>query len=459
MTNAKFSTKSKKFNVGFQHWVLTIIIALAVFFGSMYYVVPQLIAGFVLSMFTPTLEKQDRMDFIKFDGLVYATVTKGLGAQYAGKPIKAKTAEGTQLINREYIFDITYTPRTLKEHGYAKAGPEWYTKSPILGENAIILEPWLGFIIIAGVVAFVVTLLLTMLMPSNIGLMAVLFDKQIENTKVKLRLQSGFSDEIVDLLIMPDDRLNDQEFHEVKRAFRTVWDRTMTEDIASPFQKARFEDVFDDETDIVYFRNEAIYTRIKEFFSEFVVTEIRDVKAALQWRRNRLLIGKGFRLYMSHHFTEKYSNFVTGLAYGGAAFLIVAVGIRGLKFIPATRPSLILFAISLEFAMLALLAVTLMYTEGEERMDKMLKKMEDANRSQLEALRGQQADIHQLSNALVGQTAEIVRSRVENAIEGYMKSGDHMQKIVAEEIAKKIMLGLRDEKPSDYRPYGANSRL
>ena len=92
-------------------------------------------------------------------------------------------------------------------------------------------------------------------------------------------------------------------------------------------------------------------------------------------------------------------------------------------------------------------------------MDKMLKKMEDANRSQLEALRGQQADIHQLSNALVGQTAEIIRSRVENAIEEYMTSGDQIQRVVAEEIAKKIMFQLKEENHSTrYKSFGGETR-
>jgi hypothetical protein len=70
--------------------------------------------------------------------------------------------------------------------------------------------------------------------------------------------------------------------------------------------------------------------------------------------------------------------------------------------------------------------------------------MEDANRSQLEALRGQQTDIHQLANALVGQTAEIIKNRVEVAIEQYMTSGDKVQQIIAQEIANKIIFGLRE---------------
>jgi hypothetical protein len=147
---------------------------------------------------------------------------------------------------------------------------------------------------------------------------------------------------------------------------------------------------------------------------------------------------------MAHHFTERYSNNVTGMAYAGAAFLIVAVGVRGLKFIPPTKPSFILLAIFLEFSMLTLLAVTLFYTEEEERMDRMLKKMEDANRSQLETLRGQQADIHQLSNALVGQTSDLIKNRVESAISEYMTSDDNIRKVIASEIAEKILIGVRD---------------
>ena len=452
MTNKNFSIKTKKYKIGLQHTLLLAVLSIAFFYFYFFSLVPNMIASFVVPLFQPTLEQQARVGFVDFDGLVWGSTSKDKELANMGKEV-SKDA-----INKEYVFDFSWNTRSEEEHGYSKSKSEWYVRAPILGEEAIVLEPWIGFIIIAIVIAFATALILTMFMPSGFGMMAVLFDRQIENTKVKLRLQTGFSDDVIELLIMPDDKLGEKDISEVRSAFRLIWDRTMTEDIASPFQSARFEDVFDNDTDIVFFRNEAVYTRIREFFSDFVVIEIEDTKNALLWRRNRLLVTKGFRLYMSHHFTEKYSNFVTGLAYGGAAFLIVAVGIRGLKFIPATRPSFILLAITLEFAMLSLLALTLIYTEEEERMDRMLKKMEDANRSQLEALLGQQADIHQLTNALVVQTAEIIRARVETAIEDYMTSGDQIQKVVAEEIAKKIMFSLREEKPSSHKTYGGDSR-
>lgn len=445
MANKSFSAKTKKNNVGFQHVAFFLISAAVLFYFFFWYIIPVGLSSFVLPLFQPTLEEQQKIGFVQGEGLTWASVSKENESVAAGKELSK------DYINKEYIFDFTFQDRNEAEHGYIKTANQWYAKSPALGEHAIILEPWIGFAWIAMAGAVVFTLLLTIYLPSGIGLMAVLVDRQIDNVSVKLRLQTGFSDEVIQLMIMPDDKLRDQDFNQVKSAFRLIWDRTITEDIASPFQSARFEDVFDEDTDIVFFRNEAIYNRIKEFFSDFVVTEIEDTKNGLIWRRNRFHMLRGFRLYMSHHFTEKYANLTTGLAYGGAAFLIVAVGVRGLKFIPAQKPSWIFLAITLEFTMLSLLAVTLIYTEEEERMDKMLKKMEDANRSQLEALRGQQADIHQLSNALVGQTAEIIKSRVEKAIEEFMTSGDNVEKTVADAVAKKILLSLREEAPSSVR--------
>jgi len=149
---------------------------------------------------------------------------------------------------------------------------------------------------------------------------------------------------------------------------------------------------------------------------------------------------------MTHHFCEKYANVVTGLAYGGAAFLIVAIGIRGLKFIPADKPSIIFLAIILEFSMLALMSISLIFQEGEERMDKIMKKMEDANKSSLETQRLQQADMHMLSQALVGQTAALIKDRVEKAIEEFMTSNDEIEKKIAAGIADKILVGLKGSK-------------
>ncbi len=442
MAISSLAKKRTSYKLGAPHIILWISLVIAIFAICQYIVIPYGTAKFVLPLFRPSGERMLKIGFVKFDGLVWASTSKENERLLKGKEVEIRK----DLINKEYIFDFTFKQRTAAENGYVKASNEFYAKSETLGEHAIILEPWVGFWILALVLGVAFATFITMVLPSSFGFMAVLFDRQIDNTKIKIRLQTGFSDSVVEILTLPNDKLQERDRQEVEDVFRKVWDRTVSEIEETSNQKVALEDLFDDDTEIVSFRNDILYNRIKEFFSDFVVKEIEDTKDGLLWRRNHFFVPKGLRLYMAHHFTEKYSNNVTGMAYGGAAFLIVAVGVRGLKFIPAAKPSFILLAIFLEFTMLTLLAVTLFYTEEEERMDKMLKKMEDANRSQLDILKEQQKDIHILSNALVGQTAEIIKTRVENVIVEYMSSENNVERVVAEQIADKILLGIKDVK-------------
>jgi hypothetical protein len=442
MVQTHSSQKAAKHNykVSAQHVLLMLVLVVAFFILIFFKAIPFGVASFVEPLFRPNGEKLLKTGYVGFDGLCWATVAKDKEAALKGKNLDIKK----EYINKETILDFTFNERTEEKNGYVKAKWEFFAKAEALGENPIYLEPWIGLTILSLVIAFLIAALITMLMPNSLGMLAVLFDRQIDNTKVKIRLQTGFSDDIVNLLIAPDDKFANEDRDKVEIAFRYIWERTVTDDPSSVVHSLRFEEVFDSNTEIVQFRNESLYERIKEYYSDFVVKEIEVTKDGLNWRGNHFWIGKGLRVYMAHHFTEKYSNNVTALAYGGAAILIVAIGVRGLKLIPAQRPSFILFAIFLEFSMLSLLAVTMFYTEEEERMDKMLKKMEDANRSQTDTLRAQQYDIHQLTNALVGQTAEIIKSRVEKSISEYMTSGDKMQNAIAEEIGSKIMAGMRD---------------
>ena len=73
---------------------------------------------------------------------------------------------------------------------------------------------------------------------------------------------------------------------------------------------------------------------------------------------------------MRHYFTIQYSNTILGLVYIGAAALIIIIGIRGLKFIPGTEPSIILFALGLEFILLITYAVMVMYTKQDDETTK-----------------------------------------------------------------------------------------
>lgn len=433
---------ASKHQHGIQHYVILLGLIAVLSFVFYNYVLPTAVQGIVVSLFKPEGEHLHN-----FDGIVASPSTEGKKL-----PENHKLAPGEQLkkyINNEYIFDFTTKTRVVNKEakaneqndGYTKAANEWYLKAPKLGEEAIILEPNLGFSYMAFVMGASVAFLITLVLPNALGIMAAKVSREIDHTKDKVRLQTGFTQDIVDILTMPGNRLRLHDRETVIRAFRRVWDRTEVEDepVGAHHVKIRFEDFISEDSDLAVFRDELLYIRIKEFFSDFVLKEIEDVKESLRWETNHLLVFKGLRLYMSHHFTEKYSNSVTGLAYAGAAILIVIIGVRGLKFIPPTRPSLILGAIFLEGSMLALLAFVLMYTESEERMDKMMKKMEDANRSQLDTLGDVAKDMHQVSTALVEGNAKIVQAQVERAVTEYLSNPSNLHGSVGDAVGKIVV--------------------
>ncbi len=103
-------------------------------------------------------------------------------------------------------------------------------------------------------------------------------------------------------------------------------------------------------------------------------SDLKILYKALIWRDSSLLyrlfhINDGIFMYMRFYFTIKYSNGVLGFVYIGAAVLIIIIGLRGLKFIPPTQPSLILFALGLEFSLLVVYAFTIMYAHQEDDID------------------------------------------------------------------------------------------
>ena len=124
------------------------------------------------------------MGFVKFDKLVWASTVKEKEAQLKGTPIKKES------INKEFVFDFTLEPRTEDVHGYIKSSSEFYFKADKLGEFAIFIEPWIAFSIVSFVLALAFGALLTVFMPTSIGIMALLFDRQIDETKIKIRLQN-----------------------------------------------------------------------------------------------------------------------------------------------------------------------------------------------------------------------------------------------------------------------------
>ena len=429
---------------GMQHTLLLLALVAVFSFGFYTLVIPRGVEGAVLSLFHPHDEKENQS---------FKEVVPGVFAvmKDTTRPVPAGAENLKEYIKTDYIFDFTHADRSEAAAGYSKNAGEWIVKANGeggLGEAAIILEPAQGFTILSLVLGFALAIFATFFMPSSIGFMAQKVDREIHHTKTKIRLQTGFSDEIIDLLAMPEKQLMELESHQVRSSFKVVWDRTMQDtDRTNGRRLVRFEDVFTADVNLAEFRKEVLFIRIQECFSDFVVNEIVDTTAGLAWSGNRAKFLGGLRLYMAHHFTEKYSNNVTGLAYFGAAILIVIIGIRGLKFIPATKPSLILAAISLEGALLALLAFGLIYTGEEERVDKLMKKMEDAAKLQLETMKDVSKDIHQLAGALVGETSEIIKKKVELAIADALASDDNVKRVVSDKVAEKIIVAMRDAFP------------
>lgn len=111
--------------------------------------------------------------------------------------------------------------------------------------------------------------------------------------------------------------------------------------------------------------------------------DLRYFQKVLQWRNGNALYKllnswTSLKFYLRFYFTDKYSNFVLGLVYIGAAVLIIIIGMRGLKFIPSTQPSLVFFALGLEFSVLITYAFTIMYSRSDNESTIQTKKQPEA---------------------------------------------------------------------------------
>lgn len=170
--------------------------------------------------------------------------------------------------------------------------------------------------------------------------------------------------------------------------------------------------------------NTRLLARRDDINIESVQNELEAINSAQRYLDGKGSPLQGLAMYMKFHFVENYANNVQGLAYAGAAFLIIVVGVRGLKFIPAVKPSPILFALGVEFTMLCLLAITMLYTEEEERTDRILKQMVDAVKG--------------------GKGQKAVAQMVEQEQQLQLSRADY-ERIVREQMDKKILEVMSDK--------------
>ncbi len=144
-------------------------------------------------------------------------------------------------------------------------------------------------------------------------------------------------------------------------------------EIANFISKIEYNQKELDQSDI---EHQIINADLRELFAlserwNIFIEDLKSLRKGLIWRKSNLLIkiiriNDGLRMYMRYYFTLKYSNAILGFVYMGAAVLIIIIGLRGLKFIPSTQPSLVFFALGLEFSLLITYALTLMYGKQEE---------------------------------------------------------------------------------------------
>jgi len=329
--------------------------------------------------------------------------------------------KGDLIHTPDFILDMSSVERkqTGNEEGYSKSAGEWIVKSERMGEEPIHIDPELTFGIVSLFFGFFIAIVITAMMPRQLGYVANKIEREIDATIDRIDEQTG-------------DKISRDEI----------------ERITAPNSQ-------DD------------LTPIEKQFGPVIVNEIEDVRQARGWKRNRLLVTKGLRLYMTRHFAEKYSNNVQGFAYGGAAILIVVIGIRGLKFIPPTQPSILLTAITLEFTMLILLAVTLFYTEEEQRMDKLIRNLEESSEGQkyelislvrtsqqqqrdmaamVDYVQRQSDNLQRMADALTGANREYIIQVAQRAVAEYITaetSREITEKVIREKIesAMKQMFG------------------
>jgi len=77
-------------------------------------------------------------------------------------------------------------------------------------------------------------------------------------------------------------------------------------------------------------------------------------------------VREAFAMYMQKSFIKRYKSNVTAIAFMGTAFLIFSIGLRGIKFVLAHEPGLIIYAIIVEVTVLLLLGLTTFYEPEEE---------------------------------------------------------------------------------------------
>ncbi len=212
--------------------------------------------------------------------------------------------------------------------------PEWQLQLPIVNPadfeeapsmKVYFVEPVLIYLPFALVIGFIGASLLSMLLPMSIGLLRQKIHRVIVNTLDTISIEK--------IGVHDDSAENEIAFEIVNSDWRSL------NDLARKYGRS-FEDIL------------LLHKALLWYQSSFVPRIARSFQA--------------LRFYLQEHFSVKYSSTMLGLIYMGAAILIIVIGMRGLQFIPAIRPTIILSSLLLEFVLLFFYAIFLMFSKPEE---------------------------------------------------------------------------------------------
>lgn len=255
-----------------------------------------------------------------------------------------------------YSIDV---PLPIKETSYMLSwAVDIYKNTP--QEARYWFNPVLSVILQSFLASILITVLLTTLLPRKLGYMRHKIDREIAGLLEKLAIaQYGYNDS-ANMTNMAEDIIN------------------------------------------------ATAQELRDMVEELGITmdNLEVLRRGLLWQNSSFLykllhINDAVKVYMRFYFTVKYSNHVLGFVYIGAAVLIIIIGLRGLKFIPPTQPSLVLFALGLEFSFLVIYALTTMYTKEEDDGTSEIKSDSGHGSSQLGSDFGSSKEIEKLLRVFI----------------------------------------------------------
>lgn len=407
-----------------------VVIIVSVFTVLYSGVVPPLMEKIVVATLVPS-----NVEVCNFNGVHASPTSEGM--KFQGQDILRA------YINNEVLIDFTSEARTLAQHGYTKAASEWLIKTPFMGDEPVILSPSFALVVPVFSISVFFAILFTFILPTRLGLLSSQTERIARETRTKLLFQTGFSEELLDFLLLSDAEvtmLASNMPEKVDTCLQQLWEATRTEHerqstIASYREESLFDAVHIADGHHAFVRNTLI-SRLREAFSPAVEHSVKTLQSARIWQQNHISLLRGVRLFMSEYFAPNCGNNVQGLAYAGAGFMIVVIGLRGLRFIPASRPSLIIASISLEFALLVALGITLYFQREEASSIESLKRIE--NNTQNVALVMSSVDSSTFQRAM----HEAIRERIQSP---------EMDKRLAESLTQSFIDSLRTSPQSQQK--------